>query len=103
MDDALLMRLALAEKKLNQKNYWRDLLTERVQLREQRQDSLHSNELALYYLDINPNPQKALYWAKTNFSNTREYNDKKLLTRAEQVNLSNKADLSDTPNNAKGI
>jgi len=89
MDDALLMRLALAEKKLNQQNHWQSLLTERVQLREQRQDSLHASELALYYLDINPNSQKALYWAKTNFANTREYNDKKLLARAEQANASN--------------
>ncbi|RYZ96408.1 MAG: hypothetical protein EOO68_16900, partial [Moraxellaceae bacterium] len=65
MDDALLLRLALAEKNSNVKNSrWQNLLTERVNLREQRQDSLHSSELASYYLDINPNPQKALYWAK---------------------------------------
>lgn len=94
MDDALLLRLAIAEKKLNQKDHWKSFLTERVQLREQRQDSLHSSELALYYLDINPNPQKALYWAKTNFANTHEYNDKKLLVRAE---------LASTSNNGKGI
>jgi len=86
MDDALLLRLALAEKKANKDTHWQTLLTERVQLREQRQDSLHSSELALYYLDINPNPGKALYWAKTNFANTREYNDKKLLARAEEAN-----------------
>ena len=88
MDDALLLRLALAEKKINRETKWQTLLTERVQLREQRQDSLHSSELAFYYLDINPDPKKALYWAKTNFANTREYNDKKLLARAEQANQS---------------
>ena len=86
IDDALLLRLTIAEKNLNQTNHWQTILAERVSLREQRQDSLHASELALYYLDINPNPQKALYWAKTNFSNTREYNDKQLLARAEKVN-----------------
>jgi hypothetical protein len=86
MDDALLLRLALAEKKIGKQTQWQTQLTERVILREQRQDTLHASELAIYYLDISPNAQKALYWAKTNFVNTREYNDKKLLTRAEQLN-----------------
>lgn len=86
MDDALLLRLALSEKKINHDKKWQTSLSERIQLREQRQDSLHASELALYYLDINPDSQKALYWAKTNFANTREYNDKKLLARAEQAN-----------------
>jgi hypothetical protein len=96
MDDALLLRLALAEKKINHDKKWQSLLTERVQLREQRQDSLHSSELAVYYLDINPDPQKALYWAKTNFANTREYNDKKLLERAEQANKSHSNQIQDS-------
>lgn len=86
MDDSLLLRLALAEKKIGKQTQWQAQLTERVNLREQRQDSLHASELALYYLDIAPNAQKALYWAKTNFANTREYNDKNLLARAEQLN-----------------
>lgn len=91
IDDALLLRLALAEKNSSAEHRWQNQLAERIDLREQRQDSLHSSELALYYLDINRNPQKALYWAKINFSNNREYNDKKLLARAE------------TANNLKGI
>ncbi len=87
MDDALLLRLALAEKKINVPNHaWQQQLAERVALREQRQDTLHANELAVYYLDINPNPEKALQWAKINFVSAREYNDKKLLARAEANN-----------------
>lgn len=86
MDDALLLRLALAEKKLKLQPQWQTLLTERVNLREQRQDSLHASDLAIYYLDINPNAEKALFWAETNFANTREYNDKNLLTRVKQFN-----------------
>lgn len=95
MDDALLVRVALAEKintegkpSTSENTHWQSQLTQRVNLREQRQDSLHASELALYYLDINPNPQKALHWATINFSNTREYSDKKLLLRAEQANQS---------------
>lgn len=86
MDDSLLLRLALAEKRIGTQTQWQTQLAERVNLREQRQDSLHASELALYYLDVSPNSQKALYWAKKNFENTREYNDKNLLARAEQLN-----------------
>ena len=97
MDDALLVKLALAEKNIGKNNiekdkeaekgkHWQTQLAERVALREQRQDSLHASELAIYYLDIAPNAQKALHWAEINFSNTREYSDKKLLARAQQLN-----------------
>lgn len=86
MDDALLLRLALAEKKIGLQSQWQAQLTERVNLREQRQDSLHASDLAIYYLDISPNAEKAIFWAKTNFANTREYNDKNLLARAQQLN-----------------
>jgi hypothetical protein len=91
MDDALLVRLALSEKNIGKEHgekdkHWQTQLAERVALREQRQDSLHASELAIYYLDIAPNAQKALHWAEINFSKTREYNDKKLLMRAQQLN-----------------
>jgi hypothetical protein len=87
MDDALLLRLALAEKKINPKDtFWKEQLKERVLLREQRQDILHANELAIYYLDIELNPEKALHFAQLNFDSAREYNDKKLLARAQEMN-----------------
>lgn len=91
MDDALLVRLALSERNIGKEHvqketHWQTQLAERVALREQRQDSLHASELAMYYLDIAPNAQKALQWAEVNFSNTREYSDKKLLARAQQFN-----------------
>jgi hypothetical protein len=91
MDDALLVRLSLSEKNIGIKNteegkYWQTQVAERIALREQRQDSLHASELAIYYLDIAPNAQKALHWAEINFTNTREYSDKKLLARAQQLN-----------------
>jgi len=86
VDDLLLLQLAIAEKQLSDKGHekeWQSQLAARVLLREQRQDSQHANELARYYLDVNPQPQKALYWAKLHFENSREYNDKKLLERAQ--------------------
>lgn len=84
VDDALLLRLALAEKALRGKQ-WQDQLHSRMSLREQRADSQHASELARYYLDINPQPQKALHWAQVNWQNTREYSDEKLLERARSV------------------
>jgi hypothetical protein len=87
IDDALLLRLAVAEKKINStNNLWQSQLAERVVLREQRQDTLHANELAIYYLDIDPLPEKALAWANINFASAREYSDKNLLARAQQFN-----------------
>ncbi|MET0356822.1 MAG: hypothetical protein ABW044_08570 [Cellvibrio sp.] len=86
IDDALLLRLALAEKTLGQNNQWQTQIAERVNLREQRQDKLHASDLAIYYLEIKPDSKHALYWANINISNTREYNDKKLLARAEKAN-----------------
>jgi tetratricopeptide (TPR) repeat protein len=87
VDDALLLRLALAEKTINARDvYWKQQLKERVQLREQRQDTLHANELANYYLDIEPNAEKALHFAKINFESAREYSDKRLLARAQAFN-----------------
>jgi tetratricopeptide (TPR) repeat protein len=85
-DDALLLRLALSEKKINPKDtFWKEQLRERVQLREQRQDTLHANELAIYYLDIDSNPEKALHFAQINFESAREYGDKNLLARAQKI------------------
>lgn len=84
VDDLLLLQLAIAEKQLaNKENAWQTQLIERIQLREQRQDTQHANELARYYLDIDLQPQKALYWAQLHAQNSREYNDKKLLERAQ--------------------
>lgn len=88
MDDALLLRLALAEKQIHStERLWQKQLTGRVLLREQRQDNLHANEMTVYYLDINPHPVKALYWAKINILSAKEAHDKALLARAEALNV----------------
>lgn len=85
VDDLLLLQLALAEKKSAETSEpsWQAQLAERVALREQRQDLQHANELARYYLEINRQPQKALYWAQLHWQNSREYKDRLLLEEAQ--------------------
>ncbi|KXI27278.1 tetratricopeptide repeat protein [Paraglaciecola hydrolytica] len=80
-DDALLLRLSLAEKTTSSQ-YWQNLLAERIELRLARQDSYHSAELARYYLDIQPNAEQALHWAQINWQKAKLPDDKNLLDRA---------------------
>lgn len=96
-DDTLLLRLAIAENALanaaNGANAihattrlpWRTQFAQRVALRELRQDSLHAADLAKYYLLLDVNPSKALYWAKMNWQVARQAADKALLEQAQQT------------------
>tara|TARA_R110001592_G_scaffold55360_2_gene169250 strand:- start:350 stop:1516 length:1167 start_codon:yes stop_codon:yes gene_type:complete len=95
-DDALLLRLAIAEKSLGNTVKWQWTFAQRVKLREQRQDSLHASDLAKYYLTIDIQPQKALYWAKINWQVARQDNDRILLEQA-------KALLRKTKNDKKSV
>lgn len=80
-DDALLVRLSLAEQ-FTTDTHWQSLLALRVELRLARQDTYHSADLARYYLDIQPNAKLALRWAQINWQQTKLYDDKQLLNRA---------------------
>ena len=90
IDDALLLRLALAERQQNSLNahiqrprdHWGPLFKQRVALRERRQDIHHASELTRYYLDLEPSAIKAVLWAKINWDQSKEYKDKVLLDRA---------------------
>jgi tetratricopeptide (TPR) repeat protein len=84
-DDALLLRLTLAEKAYSKLPYWQNIFAQRVALRELRNDSLHAAELARYYLDVNIKPEKALYWAEINWQVAQQYGDRKLLDRANNL------------------
>ncbi|HEY6529708.1 MAG TPA: tetratricopeptide repeat protein [Cellvibrionaceae bacterium] len=87
-DDALLVRLALAEKRLSPGEYnWQQLITEKIHLREQRGDTQHAADMCLFYLDISPDPQKALQWAKQNWQQAQEPADRILLARAQAAAL----------------
>lgn len=82
MDDALLLRLAEAEQRAGASDRWQAHLAARVALREQRQDTQHASDLAQYYLGIDPQPEKALHWARLNWQHAREPADKALLEKA---------------------
>lgn len=85
IDDALLIRLVIAEKKLAGESQWQTQLQERIALREMRDDQAHAADLALYYLAVSSDPQKALYWAERNWLDAREPGDQQLLMRAQQL------------------
>lgn len=84
-DDSLLVRLAIAEKKIASATHWQTQVRERISLREQRDDQAHAADLAIYYLDVAPDPVKALHWAERNWQQAREASDKHLLVRAQQA------------------
>lgn len=91
-DNSLLLRLALAENTLGG-DLWQGQLQRRMTQREQRADTEHASELALYYLDINPQPQRALHWARINWQSAREHNDRKLFERAAAATQEKEKDL----------
>lgn len=84
IEDALILRLAIAESRCEsiEGSAWATSMKARVELREQRQDNHHASELAIYYLDLEPDASKALHWAKINWEQAKEYKDKIILGRA---------------------
>jgi hypothetical protein len=54
-------------------------------LRELRKDSLHAAELARYYLVVNIQPKKALYWAEVNWQVAKQHDDRNLLDQATDL------------------
>lgn len=85
-DDALLLRLALAEQKDNSAvERWQQRLSQRIEIRLQRNDTAHASDIARYYLDIAPDPLKALHWAEINWQQAKLGPDQILLKRARAV------------------
>jgi hypothetical protein len=84
-DDALLLRLVIAEKNLLQDSPIHEQLAQRMQLRIARDDQAHAADVALYFLQVEPDAQQALYWAERNWQLAREASDKLLLERAQQA------------------
>lgn len=82
LEDALLLRLALAEQQSGAGVQYQQLMQQRVQLRELRADTLHSADLAHYYLRLAPDHTKALYYARLNIQQAQEPDDHQLLTKA---------------------
>lgn len=86
LEDALLLRLAIAEKN-TANNKWQQYMSERVKLRELRQDEFHASDLALYYLKVDQQPKQALYWANINWQQAKLEADKQLLAQAQEASL----------------
>lgn len=90
LEDGLMLRLALSERQLNQHNktnnlQWIEQLNQRIELRAQRDEFMHANEMARYFIDLEPNKQQALYWAELNWQEAKEHQDELLLERANQL------------------
>ncbi len=92
-DDALIMRLAMAEVQMAAqhksisapKTTWQQAATDRAALRLLRDDRFHAADLARYFLYVQPNRQKALYWAEQNLQQSRQHDDLKLLENAQNM------------------
>ncbi|WP_426357888.1 tetratricopeptide repeat protein [Pseudocolwellia sp. HL-MZ19] len=82
LEDSLLIRLAIAEK-ITQNTTWQTLIKKRIALRELRQDTFHASDLAKYYLEVEPNTSKAIYWATINLKQAKMSSDKQLLVEAQ--------------------
>ena len=85
-DDALLVRLAMSEKRLNSNSDWQEQMTRRVQLRLQRQDCYHAADIARYFLYVEPSPEEALKWANINYQQAKLFDDEHLLEAAKKLN-----------------
>lgn len=81
IDDSLALRLAIAEQRTTG-DRWQNYIEGRMTLRLQRQDTHHAADLARYYLEVEPQPEKALHWAEVNWETAREYSDRQLLLQA---------------------
>lgn len=95
-DDTLLVRLAMAEKSLNEKflntqadkQYWQQEIAKRITLRVERKDTFHAADLARYFIYIDPQPEKARQWALLNYQQAKLYEDYALLQTAIQMPVS---------------
>jgi hypothetical protein len=86
-DDALLLRLAIAEKALDvYAPVWLALVQKRVELREARNDKEHAFDIALYYLNFTTNKELALKWAQINWQQAKLKEDAVLLASAQNLN-----------------
>ncbi|KPZ54763.1 lipopolysaccharide assembly protein LapB [Pseudoalteromonas sp. P1-25] len=87
LEDAVLLRLAIAEKRSTHKvsDQWQTRMQQRVNLREQRQDTFHANDLANYYIHVQVDKAKAQYWANINWQQAKMSTDQHLLHQANAM------------------
>lgn len=87
-DDALILRLAIAEQSSGlSDNVWLKKARSRTELRESRDDKEHAFDIALYYYFIERDYQKANAWALINWQQAKLLDDKRLLEMTELAAL----------------
>jgi predicted Zn-dependent protease len=85
-DDALILRLALAEQRLVPlRSVWLEKVRARIDLRESRNDTEHAFDIALYYYFIERKYQKAHFWAQINWDQAKLLDDKNLLKMTQDA------------------
>lgn len=84
-NDSALLYLALAEQQTGEGKKWTTSMAQRVFIREQRGDTTHAAEVALYYLHLAAEPQQALHWANINWQQAKSFNDEQLLSKIRQL------------------
>lgn len=98
-DDALILRLALAEQRLVPlRSVWLEKVRARTDLRESRNDIEHAFDIALYYYFIEREYQKAHSWALINWDQAKLLDDKNLVKMTQdalQIPASDKQFMGD--------
>jgi len=84
-DTRLNLRYQRALNKLNMKNKDLERLHQDIVLLELRQDKRHYDTRAEYYIWIHRNPEKALHWARNNWSVAKTIQSAKLLLAAAVI------------------
>lgn len=81
MDDGILIMLAQAEQHTGKDTRWQIQAQQRIAMREWRKDWSHAAYIARYYLDVQPDADKAHHFAQINWQYAKGLEDKQLLSR----------------------
>lgn len=90
-EDSIIVRLAAAERELNERNCWQALAADRIAIRVARADPLHTSDLAFYFIHVKPNAAQARHYAQQNYAVAQEPADLRLLDAAQSLTLAQAA------------
>ncbi|GAB3035603.1 tetratricopeptide repeat protein [Bowmanella dokdonensis] len=83
INDALLLRLAMAERFTQAGQQWLEAMQARISQRSAEHNYAHAAEMAKFYLYVDPDPQQAAYWARLNAEHAKSATDMALLNKAK--------------------
>lgn len=84
INDALLLRLAMAEKFTQSGHRWFEAMQARIGQRSAEHNYAHAAEVAKFYLYVASDPRLASYWAKLNAQHAKSATDMALLHKTGQ-------------------